>query len=292
MEAKFDIYKMINDIIIEKMENGIVPWQKPWNAKENRPMNLVSKKPYRGVNFWLFVMLQHERPYYLSYKQITELGATLKKGSKGFPVVFWKINKYANVNNDGEVEMKTVPYLRYYRVYNVEEVDGLPDHIFPKQAEEELDFKPIQACKNIVENWTNRPVVKHGGAAAYYMPTFDEVTMPQPKHFRSGEEYYSTLFHELVHSTGHKSRLDRHKKFPNHKFGSKDYSQEELVAEMGAAYLCGFAGISNKVIDNSAAYLKSWLKRLQDDKKLFFNAASMAQKAVDYMLNINLSTEE
>lgn len=279
---------MINDKIIDRLENGVIPWQMPWDASIDSPINLISKKAYNGVNFWILLDL-HEQPYYLSYKQITEIGASLKKGAERFPIVFWKINQYANVDENGEVEMKTVPYLRYYSVYNIKDVDGVPEKLIPTPTNRE--FKPIQACKNIVENWDTRPTVKHGGGRAFYTPTFDYVQMPNPNVFHSGEEYYSTLFHELVHSTGHSSRLDRHKKFPNHTFGSKDYSQEELVAEMGAAYLCGIAGIENKIIDNSAAYIKGWLKRLQDDRKLFFNAASMAQKAVNLMTN-NLYSEK
>jgi antirestriction protein ArdC len=287
MKEKFDIYSMINNKIIERLENGVVPWNKPWDATTDTPINLISKKPYKGVNFWMLNML-HDQPYYLSYNQLTQQGGTLKKGAERIQVVFWKMKIYENTDDQGEVSQKKIPVLLYYTVYNVKDIEGLPEKLFPAEPEKR-EFKPIQACKNIVENWEHRPVVKHGGAGAYYTPGLDYVQMPQPQNFRSGEEYYSTLFHELVHSTGHHSRLDRHRIFKNHNFGSKDYSQEELVAEMGASYLCGITGIENKTINNSAAYIKSWLKRLQDDKKLFFNAASMAQKAVDYM---TLSSEE
>jgi antirestriction protein ArdC len=137
-----------------------------------------------------------------------------------------------------------------------------------------------------VEEWKDSPYISHNAEYACYVPSNDTVRIPNPRRFFKGEQYYSTLFHELVHSTGHARRLNRHSKFPNHKFGSADYSQEELVAEMGAAYLCGVCGIENETIDNSAAYIDGWLQKLKNDKKFVLQAASYAQLATDCILGI------
>ncbi len=284
MNKKFDIYEMITNKIIARLEAGVVPWHQPWDIQTDMPINLITKRPYRGINFILLLGL-HERPYYMTYKQIKGRGFTLKEGAKSHTVVFWKFFTYVSEDDQGELkETKTVPFLRYYYVFNVQDIDGVPESLMPVKPQRE--FKPILAAKNIVENWKDRPVVKHDTPNAFYRPASDEVHMPKPQSFHSGEEYYSTLFHELVHSTGHHARLDRFSKKMNHSFGSKDYSQEELVAEMGASFLCGFAGIENKTIDSSASYIKGWLAKFKGDRKILMNAASQAQKAADYILSV------
>lgn len=286
-ESKFDIYEMITNQIVQRIEeSGKLPWSQPWDITENTPINLITKRAYSGINFWLFLSLRHERPYYLSYKQIREIGGTLKENAKSFHVIFWKIFTFADQDENGNATggIKKVPYLRYFNVYHVDDCENIPEKYFPAQYTER-EFTPIQSCKKVVENWGKRPIVKHGSPNACYVPSFDEVRMPYPQYFHSGEHYYSTLFHELTHSTGHAKRLDRFSKMSSHKFGSKDYSFEELVAEMGASFLCGYTGIENKTIDNSAAYIQNWLRSLKNDKKLLFNAASKAQKAVDLILS-------
>ena len=183
---------------------------------------------------------------------------------------------------DGETDKVTM--LRYYRVFHIDDVECIDPSKIPSGESHDHDFDPIASCEQLVEFWEDSPKIKLGCNKACYLPSLDKVEMPSPRTFYKDEEYYSVLFHELLHSTGHKSRLNRHEKFPNFDFGSKDYSQEEMVAEMGAAYLCGICGIENATIDNSAAYIQSWLKKLKSDSKMIVMAAVQAQRAVDYIL--------
>lgn len=274
----FDIYEMVTNLIIQRLEAGVVPWHMPWKTSGAMPRNMVSKKTYRGFNFWYLLSFGFERPFFLTFKQVQELGATVRKGCKSFQVVFWKM---VESHND---PAKKVPYLRYYRVFHVDDVEGIPAGKLPSANQHDQDFDPIGTADRIVEEWRDAPYISHNAEYACYVPANDVVKIPNPRRFFKGEQYYSTLFHELVHSTGHARRLNRHSKFPNHQFGSADYSQEELVAEMGAAYLCGLCGIENETIDNSAAYIQSWLQKLKNDKKFVLQAASYAQLATDYIL--------
>ncbi|MBK6284898.1 MAG: DUF1738 domain-containing protein [Draconibacterium sp.] len=204
-----------------------------------------------------------ERPFFLTFNQVQELGATIRKGSKSFQVVFWKM---VESHND---PLKKVPYLRYYRVFHVDDVEGIDPKKLPSYDQHDQDFDPIGTCDRLVEEWKDCPTIQQNAEYACYVPSMDVVKIPNPRRFFKAEQYYSTLYHELCHATGHARRLNRHSKFPNHHFGSIDYSQEELVAEMGAAYLCGICGIENATIDNSAAYIQSWLQKLKNDKSLY-----------------------
>lgn len=276
----FDIYEMVTNLIIQRLEAGVVPWKMPWKTAGAMPRNMVSKKAYRGFNFWYLLSFGFERPFFLTFNQVNDLGATIRKGSKAFQVVFWKMVE------SREDPTKKVPYLRYYRVFHVDDVEGIDQKKLPSYDNHDQDFDPIGTCDRLVEEWTDSPTIQQNAEFACYVPSLDTVKIPNPRRFFKGEEYYSALFHELVHSTGHRKRLNRHSKFSNHTFGSKDYSQEELVAEMGAAYLCGLCGIETETIDNSAAYIQGWLKKLKDDKKFVLQAASYAQLATDYILGI------
>lgn len=276
---RFDIYETVTNLIVERLEAGVVPWQMPWKTTSSIPQNLFSKKPYRGFNFWYLLSFGFERPYFLTFNQIKQLGASDKKGSKSFMVVFWKMVEY---KKDGEKE--EIPMLRYYRVFHIDDVEGIKLNKIPEHKSHDHDFDPIASCEQLIEYWYDSPVIRFDKKKAYYIPSLDEVYMPNARTFFHDEEYYSTIFHELVHSTGHRKRLSRHEKFSNLNFGSKDYSQEELVAEMGAAYLCGVCGIEKATIDNSAAYIQGWFKKLKSDKKFIVSASSLAQKAVDYIL--------
>jgi antirestriction protein ArdC len=274
----FDIYEMVTNLIIQRLEAGVVPWHMPWKAAGGMPRNLVSKKTYRGINFWYLLSYGFERPYFLTFKQVQELGASVRKGCKSFQVVFWKM-----VESHSD-PTKKVPYLRYYRVFHVDDVEGIDPKKLPENENHDHDFDPIGAADRVVEEWTDCPTIELGKPQACYIPALDKVQMPNPRTFFNDAQYYSVLFHELTHSTGHARRLNRHNKFPNHAFGSADYSHEELVAEMGAAYLCGVCEIENATIDNSAAYIQGWLKKLKNDKKFVLQAASYAQLATDYIL--------
>ena len=273
-----NVYEIITEQIIEKLNKGEIPWHKPWVGAD-APKNLVSKKEYRGINPFLLGCQRYSSPYWLSYKQCQNLGGHVRKGEKSTIVVFWKQVKIKDKDTDDD---KTIPMLRYYRVFNADQCE-LPAGKVP-MSDVNPDFQPIAACEKVTTDMQNKPTIEHRESRAYYRPSTDSVNMPKKETFVNEEFYYSVLFHELGHSTGHKSRLDR-KEFSEGQFGSETYSKEELVAEMTAAFLCGYCQIENKTIDNSAAYIKSWLGKLKNDSKLVVLAAAAAQKAADYILN-------
>ena len=278
-------YQIITVRIIGLLEQGTVPWQKPWQGSEQAPQNLVSRKAYRGVNVFLLHAMHYTSPFWVTFKQAQELGGNVRKGERACPVVFWK---WLDVEREGEKER--VPFLRYYSVFNVAQCDGLEEHV-PSVPGATREHSPVESAERIVATMPKRPDVRHGLGQAFYSPGADYVGMPAPEQFRSGEDYYSVLFHELTHSTGHESRLARKGVSGTDgqwsAFGSNPYAKEELVAEMGAAFLCGQAGIVERTLDNSAAYVASWLARLKDDPKLVVQAAAQAQKAADYVMGVD-----
>lgn len=283
MNFSFDIYEMVTNLIIERLEKGVVPWQMPWKAETGLPQNMVNKKIYRGFNFWLLLTVvdQYGSPFFLTFNQVKELGGHILKGEKGFPVVFWKILE--SEKKDGSIDH--IPFLRYYTVFNLKQTGGIDEGKIPSTEAYDHDFDPIGQAERLIEFWTDIPEIRFNQSHAFYAPSGDYVGMPNPRTFFRNEQYYSTLFHELVHSTGHINRTGRHEKLTDHRFGSQDYSQEELIAEMGAAFLCYMTGIQNATIDNSAAYIKSWIGKFKEEKKMLLAASSMAQKAVDYILD-------
>lgn len=276
------VYEIVTQKILESLENGEVPWHKPWKSLYNvrLPHNLVSKKGYRGINIFLLAFTPYDSPYWLTFNQCKKFGGKVKKGEKSTQIVFWKIyDKEVEVNGENELQKRYI--LRYYNVFNTEQCEDL-DLSKVENNVDQIDFNPIKECETIVENMPHCPTIKTGSRASYNRAS-DEVTMPKKESFESEEEYYCTLFHELAHSTQHIGRLDRAKE------KSHDYSKEELVAEMTSAMLCGVAGIENKVIDNSAAYVKNYSKQFKDNIKMVVEAAQKAQKAADYILNVNNS---
>jgi len=274
------VYEIITEKIVEMLEAGEVPWHKPWVT--DHPKNLVSKKDYRGINVFLLASQNYASPYWVSYKQAKQLGGNVKKGEKSTMVVFWKMQE---VEDKATGEPKTIPILRYYRVFNVLQCEGIDERKIP-MADPNPDFQPLEACEATIEAMQKRPDIRHEESKAYYHPIKDFVNMPKPESFQKEEFYYSVMFHELGHATGHKSRLDRKTIKEHAPFGSETYSKEELVAEMTAAYLCGHHGIEMETIGNSAAYIKSWLKALKNDVKMVVLAAAQAQKAADYILGV------
>lgn len=286
------VYEIVTERIIALLEQGTVPWQKPWAAsgEDCRPRNLLSKKTYRGVNVFLLHAMSYESPYWLSYKQAQELGGNVRKGEKSCPVVFWK---WLDVDQAGTGEKKRIPLLRYYSVFNVAQCDGIRA---PEDAQVTSTHNPIESAETILASMPLRPPIHHGANRACYWPSFDRVDMPMPGCFRTPAHYYNVLFHELTHATGHESRLKRKGVAGSDgewsAFGSTPYAREELVAEMGAAFLCGQSGIVERTIEESAAYVAGWLERLRDDKKLVVTAAAQAQKAADYILNVKHQTGE
>jgi antirestriction protein ArdC len=295
-KSKKDVYEIITEQILDQLKKGTVPWHKPWKGAGEWPKNFVSGKPYRGLNVFVLHLQGYSSPYWLTFNQAKAKGGHIKKGEKSTMVTFWKkieAKKKTTIDTDGnKVEVEKDPYflLRYYRVFNVEQCEGLK---LPEvKSEETLEFTPIETCEQIVAGMPQKPEISHGGGRACYSPSSDKVTMPMQNSFDSEPEYYSTLFHELTHSTGHKSRLDRDEIVNLCPFGTTNYSKEELVAEMGAAFLCGEAGIENNTIDNSAAYVANWVQKFEDQPKMVVCAASAAQKAVDFILNKKFGEEE
>jgi antirestriction protein ArdC len=276
--SRNDVYQIVTDRVIALLEAGTVPWRKPWAGGDAQfPKNLVSGKEYRGVNIWLLSCAGFSSPYWVSYKQAQARGGSVRKGEKSSIAVFWKRFETADKATG---EKKTIPMLRYYRVFNVEQCEGVE---YPKPEARAVTFDSIAAAESIVAAMPGPPEITHNEARAYYQRSNDRVNMPKRETFDKGEEYYSTLFHELIHATGHESRLGRLQNDKSN-FGSSTYAKEELLAEMGASYLNAQAGIVETVIDNSAAYIASWLGRLKEDRKLVVSAAAAAQRASDWIL--------
>jgi len=286
------VYQKITDAIIDKLEQGIVPWRKPWNDT-GLPRSLITKRPYKGINVFLLGSLNYELPYFLSFNQLKNIGGSVRKNEKANLVVFYKWlgakDEEGNIVLDSKGRPKQIPMLRYYYVFNVEQCSGIDKKHIPEIPKRQ--FSPIKKAEEIFNDMPYRPRTEYKGSMACYYPSTDMIKMPSLDSFRSDEEIYSTLFHEMVHSTGHKSRLDRKGVTGQASFGSEQYSQEELVAEMGAAFLCAEAGIENTTISNSAAYISNWLGKLRNDKRLVVIAAGAAQKACDYILGTKTGDE-
>jgi len=279
-----DVYQIVTDKIVAMLEAGVVPWRRPWTSAE-LPRNLVTKKPYRGINHFLLSATMHVSPFWLTLKQVNELGGSVRKGEQSTVIVFWKIDqKEGETDDTGNEETQRRFLLRYYRVFNLEQCD-LPQARLDKLPKIEThEHDPIEAAELIIANMPQRPELETAGSKAFYSSLTDRVTMPARELFTSAEEYYATLLHELTHSTGHTKRLARETINEAAPFGSATYSKEELCAEMGSAYLCAEAGISAPVIENQAAYVAGWLRKLRDDRKLLVYAAAQAQKAADFVI--------
>jgi antirestriction protein ArdC len=274
------VYQIVQEKIIKEIEDAIqngrtTPWRKPW--KGGIPKNYVTKKPYRGINLLLL-----DGGNYLTFNQIQDLNkknpeVKLKKGSKSHMVAFWKFVE--KKNEDGEEE--SYPVFRYYRVFSAADVEGI--------EEEQMNFhhNPNEQAENLIQSYKSEVKIRihKGSNRAYYTPTLDIITMPDLSQFREVEEYYSTIFHEMVHSTGHNIRLNRFTNDDQSVFGSESYSKEELVAEIGSNMILSVLGIENeKQHQNSISYLYGWLSEIKKDPKLIIYAAQHAQKAADYIL--------
>jgi antirestriction protein ArdC len=285
---KMDIYALVTEKIINLLESGVVPWRRPWTST-GLPRNLVSKKPHRGVNFFLLSASKYVSPFWLTMRQANELGGHVRKGEESTAVVFWKIDdvKQSTEGLDNEETGKTRRrfLLRFYRVWNVEQCE-LPQVLLDKLPKIEThESDPIEAAERIIADMPNRPEIQYTGSKAFYSSLTDRITLLPRELFTSAEEFYATALHETVHSSGSEKRLAREGICEAAPFGSAVYSKEKLCAEMGAAYLCAEAGISTVVLENQAAYVAGWLKKLRDDRKLLIHAAAQAQRAADYILN-------
>ena len=269
------VYEIVTQRIIEKLKEGTVPWKRPFQSYA--PVNWVTGREYRGIN----LLLLEPNGEYATFHQIKKAGGKVKKGEKSSIVVFWKWIEIKNDDEDAEEETKKIPFLRYYHVFEINtQVEGLES----KRKVAEYVHDPIEKAEEIIRNFRDKPKITHKNSGAWYKPLIDTVNVPDKKYFHDIHEYYSAMFHELVHSTGHEKRLNRKGITNLSPFGSKQYSREELVAEIGASMLCAMAGIENHTIDNSAAYIQGWLKALENDHTLVVKASQQAQKACDYIL--------
>lgn len=281
-----DIYAKITDTIIAQLETGTAPWHKPWKAVSVDGTNLPLRhngEPYRGVNVVSLYVMQsamgYTSPYWLSFKQAIEYGGCVRKGESGTMVVYANTFKKTTVAADGSEEDETIPFLKAYYVFNAGQCDNLPARFNPTETVAPVpEVNRIEQCDHFFKRIAAN--LRHGGERAFYSPSHDFIQMPTFNSFNEPLAYYSTLAHEHVHWTGHHARLDRIK---GSRFGSPDYAFEELVAELGAAFFCGLLGISAEPRADHASYLANWLKCLKADKRAIFSAASLAQKAVDYL---------
>ena len=290
---KFDLYEQVTARILAELEKGAVPWVKPWAATPgaNTPCNAVTNRPYSGTNVILLWIARDKgwpTPRFLTFKQAKEAGGTVRAGEHGTRVVFMKRlavqDKSPGATPD---DVKLVPLLREYTVFNVAQCDGLPDRIVngekmrvrnPDTRDELADAYIASTSAKIVE----------GAGEAFYSPSRDYVSMPAFEAFKNADNFYAVNFHELTHWTGHKTRLERLKAMAA-RFGSEAYAAEELVAELGSAFQCAEFAFDGDVRD--AGYIAHWIRLLKEDKKAFFTAASAAQKAVDFLRGKALEEE-
>jgi len=281
------VYEIVQNRIIEQIEeaiknNGTAPWKRPW--KGGLPKNYVTKRVYRGINLLLL-----EPGSYITFNQIKDLQKKdpkihLKKGSKSNIIVFWNF-----IEKEEDDEEKKIPFLKFYRVFHVSCVEGIEE-----EEIEKFEHDPLEDAEELIEAYSKEVKIQEveGGGRAFYSLTFDEIKIPSKKQFEYLEQYYSVLFHEIVHSTGHITRLNRLSNSDQGVFGSESYSKEELVAEIGSNMILAMLGIENEIQqENSIAYLYGWLKAIKEDSKLIVHAAQQAQKASDYVFSF-VETEE
>lgn len=297
--AKVNVYQMVTDRVIEKLEKGIVPWQKPWSGagiSDDGAINYVTRKPYSLLN----QMLLGRSGEWLTFKQVKSLGGYVKKGAKAGMVVFFTTmtaytkKKMDEEGNEIEVEVTrshSVPVLKYYHVFHIEDCEGIESKI--KVVEPSDNLQPIEKAEKIINNYLNREKKlrfqnNKPSSEAYYSPSQDLVVVPMLCQYEIAEEYYSTTFHELTHSTMPEYRCNRRSEESGiAAFGGEKYSKEELVAELGSAMLCNAIGIDNeRAFNNSVAYIQGWLKQLKNNNNFIIWAASRAEKAAKYIMGI------
>jgi len=288
MNMKISNKTILNNLIEEVIEKMAAQdsWHKSWDLSLWL-RNFESKRPYSGVNIFLLSFLMasrgHKANQFLTFNQVKKIGKKVKKGSKSYPVFFWSINKKEKINEDGEKELISIPFVKKYNVFNIEDIEGIEIKKTKEVIENEAIALFVKKIKEKVTFTVGDPAFNGAG---------DFIKMPPVKDFESEEEYASTLFHELTHWTGHKSRLNRPMSYC---FGSDKYAFEEAIAEFGAILLANHFGIKNVVvIDNSAAYINGWLQRIITDEnkiKIFYRATKEAVSAVEYLLSIVEETD-
>lgn len=290
MTERKDVYARVTDRIISDLEKGVRTWLKPWNAghtagKITRPLR-HNGIPYQGMNILLLwgeaLEKGYSAPIWITFKQAQELGGYVRKGEHGSLVVY--ANKVTRTETDdkGEEVERQIPFMKGYTVFNAEQIEGLPAHYYGKPENPLPLAERLDHAERFIAN--TGITVQHGGNSAYYAPAKDLVQMPPFEAFKDRESYYATILHELIHATSHKSRLDR--SFNAKRFGDNGYAREELVAELGAAFLSADLGITPEIRDDHAAYLAHWLKALKEDSRAIFSAAAHAQRAADFLQSL------
>lgn len=256
-----ELYKRITDKIIDQLKKGTIPWRKSW--RQGLPSNYITKQPYNGINRLSLLLNDYPSPYYLTYLQTKSLGGRIHKDEKGHLIVFWKIVML----KDDQEHIDEFPLLRYTYVFNISQTN-LYNPV-------DQSTEKILSCEQIIENITPTPIIRYNISQCFYDMKNDYISIPVIGAFNTSEDYYASLFHELIHWTAHKSRLDRDK---------LDYATEELIAELGSSFLCAITGIEQSVIDNQASYIDYWSRQISNDPKILLKASRLAQQACDYLL--------
>lgn len=287
-EEKTDIYTRVTNTIITHLENGTRPWVKPWRTSPARMPLRHNGTPYRGINTLMLwgeaIAKGYEAPIWMTFRQANELGANVRKGEKGSLVVYAsKITRTEADEASGEENERDIPFLKGYIVFNAEQIEGLPQ-LFQMPEPQAPNADERNALADQFFSHTGAKL-RHGGQRAFYVPGADYIQMPPFETFLDAESYYSTLAHECTHWTGAAHRLNRDSMKGT--FGDKRYALEELVAELGAAFVCSILGVTTEVREDHASYIESWLKALKSDKRVIFAAASLAQKATDYLADFS-----
>lgn len=276
-------YEVITNRFIELLESGVAPWKRPWfsNAR-GLAKNVISKKEYTGVNFISVNWQDYKSEFWGTYKQLQGLGGQVKKGEKGTPIIFFTTFEK---EIEGKTEAELIPYAKLSYVFNLEQTEGI--EIEGDKERPNFEHNPIEACEKLISGF---PLgfceVRHEKERAFYNPSLDYINLPEKSLFEKIELYYNTFFHEAVHATGHKSRLDRKGVAEMSYFGDAVYSKEELIAELGASFLCAHCKIDNVTVNDSASYLAGWLKMLRQDAKFLIQASGQAQKAANYLKGV------
>ena len=273
IQMKNKVYEIITNRIIEGLQTKKT-WLKGWISQ--MPKNAITKKTYSGINLLLLSLNDYSSPYFLTYKQARQLKGYVKQGEKATIIIYWKIKETEKNLENGEIKKEAVPILRYYKVFNLKQCEGI------EIKENKEEFNPVEKCEDIISNYKDKPEIKQGQPC--YINSLDLIRIPNKNDFLSKEEYYSALFHELTHSTGNEKRLNREGVAKAVNFGSDKYSKEELIAELGNAFLCATGGIANKVIDNQQAYINNWIDVFRKDKKILIQASRQAQRSTDYII--------
>jgi antirestriction protein ArdC len=285
--TRADVYSRVTNKIIADLERGVRPWLKPWNTEHaagriTRPLR-GNGQPYKGINV---LMLWGEAelkgfacPIWMTFRQAQDLGAYVRKGEHGSLVVYADKITRTETGDDGEESAREIAFMKGYTVFNCEQIEGLPAHFYATATPPKSDMEHIAGAESFAAN--TGATVRHGGDRAYYSITNDYVQMPPFECFRDAESYYATLLHELTHWTRHASRLDR--EFGRKRWGDAGYAAEELVAELGSAFLSADLGIAAEPRDDHSSYLASWLDVLKSDNRAIFTAAAHAQRAADYL---------